>query len=77
MEDEIDCIDPPELARLEKLVDPAHSFRKSVGEVDGEQAVGGAGCVDHAAHLGFAAPERLLAEDRDPALQSPDRLLGM
>ncbi len=49
----------------------------AVGQVDPEQAVGGAGGVDHRPHLGGGASQGLLAEDRDPGLEGPDRLLGV
>jgi hypothetical protein len=54
-----------------------HSFCEAVGEIDREQPVGAARCIDHGLHFRGGAAQRLLAEHGHAALQRADRLLGV
>ncbi len=47
VEDEIDRVDAPQLARLHQLADAAHAVREAIREIDREEPVGGARRRDH------------------------------
>ena len=76
MEDEIDAVDPAQFARARHLADAAHALREAVGEVDAEQAAGGAALRNvNGSFYDFTA-ERFRGTARETLAAPPDEWGG-
>jgi len=69
--------DLAELALGDELANPLHAAGEPIGEVDRQETIRPAGCLDRGMRLGDVASERLLTKNRTAGIQSADRLLGM
>ncbi len=75
VEHEVHRADLAQLALVDAALHLAHAGGVPVREIHAEEPVGGAGGLEHGAHLCAVASERLLAEHGEAPLESGDALL--